>query len=142
MKLHHHCFILILSLLSCKEHTTEPSPSEPYQRWQSYTIHNYTMNQIRECYCVEGGTTMEITIRSDTVSKVLRLPDSTVVTGESVKWYLPIDSLFGIIRHSTFDSLVVTYNTVYGYPEVVDINPQLHPVDGGVVYRIVSFQIP
>jgi hypothetical protein len=55
---------------------------------------------------------------------------------------LTVDSLFGIIRRGGTDSLVVTSHETYGYQETQDINPQLHPVDGGVLYIHSNLQIP
>jgi len=43
--------------------------------------------------------------------------------------------LFGIIKNPNGDSLVVRYNSIYGFPEYLDINPQQHPVDGGALYE-------
>jgi hypothetical protein len=50
--------------------------------------------------------------------------------------------MFAIIRMSTTGSVVVTYNATYGYPETLDINPQLHSIDGGVLYVTSNMQIP
>jgi hypothetical protein len=82
---------------------------------------------------------MRITVRSDTVARVINVSDASVVT---VTYYLTIDSLFGIIRNARTDSLVIRYNNQYGYPEYLDVNPQLHPVDGGVLYVTSNLQVP
>ena len=135
--------IALIGILSaCSDHGSEPLPADPYHRWLSYNIHDYTIDQVRECFCIEGGAAMRVTVRGDTVARVVRLSDSSLVTSETAAQYLPIDSLFGIIRSPSGDSLVVEYDEQYGYPRVLDINPQQHPVDGGVLYRIVNFQIP
>ena len=138
--------VIALTGFSCKENSTvpdgQPVPDNPYERWNSYDLHNYTFDQIRACFCIEGGEKMRITVRSDTVVKVLRLSDSGEVQYPRMAFYFTIDSLFGIIRHSAADSLVITYNSRYGYPEKLDIDPQLHPVDGGVLFEISNLQIP
>jgi hypothetical protein len=83
----------------------------------------------------------KVIVRSDTVFSVMNLSDSSIVLPPYTKWYLPIDSLFGIIRsRSGKDSLEITYNNIYGYPEKLDINPQQHPVDGGVLYVTSNLQ--
>ena len=131
---------------SCKENSAvtdgQPLPADPYERWNSYNLHNYTFDQLRACFCIDGGEKMRVTVRSDTVVKVVRLSDSSEVQYPRLAFYFTIDSLFGIIRHSTADSLVIVYNSQYGYPEQLDINPQLHPVDGGVLYETSNLQIP
>jgi len=94
------------------------------------------------CYCPDGGQTMRIIVRADTVASVTRQSDSSSVPFPISTYYLSVDSLFGVIRSSTLDSLVVKYNDTYGYPESLDISPQLHPVDGGVLYRTSNLHIP
>jgi hypothetical protein len=84
---------------------------------------------------------MRVTVRSDTVASVLRLSDSTLLSREEAARYLTIDSLFSIIREPKGDSLVVSYNTKYGYPESLDINPQQHPVDGGILYTTTNLKL-
>jgi hypothetical protein len=132
---------LILCLSSCKDPVTETPPPVPYDRWHSYNIHNYTMDQVRSCYCTNMGEKMRITVRSDTIALVMRLSDSVVMQYPIPSLYRSIDSMFSIIRTSTNDSLVITYNSEYGYPERLDINPQLHPVDGGILFETSNLQI-
>ena len=91
------------------------------------------------CFCLNAGELVHITVRSDTISSVIKISDTSIVT---YPIYFTVDSLFGIIRNSKFDSLVIRYNKKYGYPEYLDINPQLHPVDGGVLYETSNLQIP
>jgi hypothetical protein len=85
---------------------------------------------------------MRITVRADTIASVVNLSDSSTVSSPISTLYLTVDSLFGIIRYSTTDSLVIAYDETYGYPEKLDINPQLHPVDGGVLYITSNLRIP
>jgi len=142
MRIHIHIGILLFSLLGCKEQTSQPDPLDPFDRWKSYNYHDYTIDQVRMCFCPDGGQTMRITVRSDTVSFVRKLSDSSQVLYPASSFYLTVDSLFAIIRASKTDSLVITYNAQYGYPERLDINPQLHPVDGGVLYQTSNLHIP
>ncbi|MCX6151100.1 MAG: DUF6174 domain-containing protein [Ignavibacteriales bacterium] len=133
--------ILMLILFGCKEKSTEPVPITPFEQWRSFNIHNYTIEQTRSCFCFYGGERMRITVQSDTVSSVMKLSDSTIILYPASKNFLSIDSLFGIIQNSRTDSLVVIYNLKYDYPEKLDINPQLHPVDGGELYESFNLEI-
>ena len=127
-------------LVGCKEQSNEPISATPYEKWLSYNIHNYTIEQIRTCECINGGIKMKVTVQSDTVAVVMKLSDSTFIPYPSLKQYLSIDSLFGIIQYAKVDSLVYTYNEQYGYPAKLDINPQQHPVDGGALYETSNLQ--
>lgn len=135
MRIRFQIGLLLISLLACREQTTQPGSADPYEHWRSLNLHNYTIDQVRTCYCPDGGQVMRITVRSDTIALVMRLSDSFTVPYPRSTYSLTVDSLFSIIRNPKSDSLVVVYNAEYGYPEKLDINPQLHPVDGGVLYQ-------
>ena len=125
--------IVLLSCLSCKkESVTEVPPQTPYELWRSKNLHDYTIDQVRACFCPDGGEVVRITVRSDTISVINKISDASVVTSP---YYFTIDSLFGMIKYGNYDSLVIRYNSIYGYPEYLDINPQWHPVDGGMLYE-------
>ncbi len=125
--------------MACKkEETSQPGQQTPYEQWQSHHLHNYTVEQIRSCYCPGASDRVQITVRADTIARLVRVSDTSVVT---IPYYCTVDSLFGIIQNSKRDSLVVRYNALYGYPEFLDVNPQLHPVDGGVLYETSNLQI-
>jgi hypothetical protein len=133
--------VLTCALASCGDHGTGPV-SDPFERWQSHHFHDYTIDQMRICYCINGGQTMTITVRADTIARVVRVSDGTQLSSSSSGAYLTVDSLFGVIRHAHGDSLVVAYNGDFGYPERLDINPQLHPVDGGALYETSNLRVP
>ena len=96
------------------------------------------IDQIRFCFCPDAGQLMRITVQSDTIFNIINISDNSTITS---RVYFTVDSLFGIIINSENDSLVIRYNTNYGFPEFLDINPQLHPVDGGVLYETSNLQI-
>ena len=125
--------LLVLISISCKnDQAVESDLKSPYELWKSKNIHNYSIDQIRFCFCPDAGQLVRITVRSDTIQNIIRLSDDNKIT---YPFYYTIDSLFGIINKSKNDSLVIRYNSLYDYPEYLDINPQLHPVDGGVLYE-------
>jgi hypothetical protein len=130
--------VTVIFCLSC-DHPTQPSVLSPYEQWRALNIHNYTIDQSRVCFCLNGGELMRVTVRADTVVSVKRISNDTTILKD---WYYSIDSLFWIIQHGTHDSLVVKYNSQYGYPEYLDIDPQMHPVDGGVLYQTSNLQVP
>ena len=127
-------------LISCEELTDIPFSATSYDLWRSFNLHDYTIEQVRYCFCPDAGEKIKVTVRSDSVYSVMRLSDSAIIPYPTSKLYLSIDSLFGIIKNSKGDSLVVTYDSKYGYPNKLDINPQLHPIDGGVMYETSNLQ--
>ena len=142
-QLHLLAAILSLGILltACSDPEMPPLPDE-YASWKSYRLHDYTMDQKRSCYCLESGETMRVTVRADTISLVTRMSDSTILESSCWSLYLTVESLFAIIRSPNGDSLLVSYDSQYSYPSILDINPQLHPVDGGVLYETRIIRVP
>ena len=135
----HLLFFILLFFTSCtKEQVSEPDTKTPYELWRSKNLHNYSIDQIRSCFCPESGQSMRITVRSDTIFSIINISDNSTITSS---YYFTVDSLFGLISNSENDSLVIRYNDIYGFPEFLDINPQWHPVDGGVLYETSNLQI-
>lgn len=133
---------LFFLLAGCKDDGTSPASSLPaYEKWMSYHMQDYTIDQRRICFCIESGQTMRLVVRSGAIVSVTRLSNSIPLDSAASSWYLTVDSLFAIIQHPGQDSLVVQYNAQYGYPEILDVNPQLHPVDGGVRYEASNLQV-
>jgi len=132
-------FLVLLFCTSCKqEQVAGPDTKTSYELWRSKNLHNYSIDQIRSCFCPDAGQSVRITVRSDTIFSIIKISDNHIITSPI---YFTVDSLFGIINNSENDSLVVKYNTDYGFPEFLDINPQWHPVDGGVLYETSNLQI-
>jgi len=129
--------VLVLFLFGCKD-----QGFDPFARWRSYDPPDYTIDQVRMCFCQLAGQTVRISVRADTIASVVNLSDGSEVPNQIARWFLTVDSMFGVIRNTSRDSLVITFNEIYGYPEMLDINPQLHPVDGGVLYRTSNLRIP
>ena len=132
-------FPVLLIFASCKDdQLSGPDWRIPYEIWRSKNIHNYSIDQVRYCFCPDAGQPVRITVRSDTVFNIINISDNSNITSP---FYFTVDSLFGIIKNSEDDSIVIKYNSTYGYPKFMDINPQYHPVDGGVLYETGNLQI-
>lgn len=131
-----------------KEQAVQPedngpkSLAESFDKWNSYGYHNYTIDQIRQCYCPNGAEKMKVVVRNDTVMSVTRLSDNKELSYSEARWYMPVGSLFKKLQNPGQDSITVSFNAVFGYPETVDINPQLHPQDGGAIYFTSNLRIP
>jgi hypothetical protein len=94
------------------------------------------------CFCPEAGEVMRITVRSDTIAAIYSVSQNAPIEFSISKYYRTVNSLFSLIQNIHRDSIVVTYNSVYGFPEMLDVYPQLHPVDGGVLFQTSNLQIP
>ena len=128
-----------LLLISCNEsQLPQPGDQSQYELWKSKNIHNYSVEQVRTCFCPDAGERVRLTVKADTIFSIVRISDGQAINNAN---YHSIESLFSLIHQSTYDSLSIKYNREYGYPELLDINPQLHPVDGGVLYTTSNLQL-
>lgn len=134
--------LIVFSVIcsSCnKGGITQPTSKNAYEQWQSKNLHDYTIDEKLTCFCTTNGQLVQVIVRADTVAGVVRISDGSVLP-RSI--YITVDSLFGIIRNSTGDSLVVRYNPDYGYPEYLNVNPQLHSVDRGFRFETSNLRVP
>lgn len=135
-------FLLILVLIlfvSCgKDNISEQNPETPYELWKSLDIHNYTIDQSYMCFCVGAGELVRVTVNSDTVFSANQISDDELLKPSN---FLSVNQLFKIIENNENDSLVIKYNSQFGYPEFLDVNPQQHPVDGGILYETSNLLI-
>lgn len=142
LRLRVHIFsiaFLVLSLVGCITDQTLAPPIDPLEKWNALGVHNYTIDQVRVCFCGTSGDTVRLTIKADTIFSGTRLANGAAVTGPTLHSYRSITELFTILKTTHPDSVVVSYNAESGYPEALDLYPQLHPVDGGVTYLTSRF---
>jgi hypothetical protein len=92
--------ILLFLSFGCEELTNTTDYSTHYMQWQSQNIHHYTIEQVRYCFCPDGGQKVQITVRNDSVYSVLRLADSMIIPYPNSARYLTIDSLFAFIENN------------------------------------------
>jgi hypothetical protein len=140
MKSWKYIVLLLFVAVACKKETSTEPLSDPFERWRSFGIHNYTIDQVRTCFCPNASIPMRLTVRSDTVFSVTRISDGTAITFSESQPYWSVEKLFANIK-SLQDSMVIRYNDKYGYPEYLDINPAGHPVDAGALYQTSNLQI-
>jgi hypothetical protein len=114
-----------------------PTEQIVVSKWESKNIQNYTIDQRRSCFCIQSGEVIRFTVKSGKIVNTIRLSDSSTTPDP---YYFTIDSLFGIIKAHSYDSIVVRYNEEYGFPEYMDIDPQRHPVDGGYLVETSNFK--
>lgn len=131
--------LFLIVFVGCDEEISKPTAT-PYEQWKANNIHNYTIDQTRSCFCIRSGEKMRLTVFADTLHSVMRLSDSTILSYAEVHWYHSVDSLFDIIRMNKQDSLVYSFDVQYGFPNMLDINPQQHPYDGGALFESSNLQ--
>jgi hypothetical protein len=132
--------LLLFIISGCDLGAGSAEVSGSFARWTSHNIHNYSIDQERQCFCPDRGP-VRIVVQSDRIVSVVQLSDSLEIPSPDRERYLTVDSLFAITFDHGTDSVVTAFDSIYGYPTLLDINPQLHPVDGGVLYRTYNLTI-
>ena len=71
--------ILIFFLfVSCTSDTITGYQVDAFYRiWKNQNIHNYTIDQVKSCFCIDAGSSVRLTVRADTIYSVMRLSDNS-----------------------------------------------------------------
>lgn len=135
--------LLCVGLLSfsCDDGGTSPQQGlladhsgivDPVKRWQAYGITEYSLLQTRTCFCADGGKKFLITVRSGGIASVVDPTDGGVLAAGRWADFKTIPDLFvliGSIDTTKAASLQVSYDSRYGYPVRVFVDPSLQMAD-------------
>ena len=129
-------FFSLPLLVGCEDvtHNGPVIPIDPYQCWASLHIRDYTVDQKYMCFCQGAGNPVRITVRSDSIVSVVSLIDNMDLPKETWERFATVEQLFAQARNPEYDSVVVRYDRTFCFPDTLDINPQQHPFDGGVLF--------
>ncbi len=124
----------ILSL-SCTDLGTAPDHglmadhsgiADPLLRWEAYALEDYSMLQSRTCFCIDGGRSFLISVRSGRIAGVVDPADGSVLAQDRWGAFMTIPDLFALVRSidtTNIASLQVSYDARYGYPVRVFVDP-------------------
>jgi len=122
---------------------TDPDYSaiiDPQARWRAYHLTSYTVVQTRNCFCIEGGRPMKVTVRNNAIVNVQRT-DLTPIPMEQWAGYKTIDELFALLKlRDSVASLTVSYDRRYGYPTSLWIDYLAQAADDEIEYRTEGLQ--
>ena len=133
--------VIVVSLLGCSDQGTSPVDLEHFRLWKSLDVHDYVIEQQRQCFCPDGGRIVEIVIRADTIASIAAL--DTLQPPVQSGPYLSVNGLFEYIisaRAQSASSVEVTYNEQYGYPERIFVDWIAAAVDDEVGYLTLNFR--
>ncbi len=90
------------------------------------------MLQAQTCFCIYGGRKFLVTVQSGSIAGVIDPADGKVLPGDRWGAFKTIDDLFALVKSidtATVASLQVSYDTRYGYPLRVFVDPSAHIAD-------------
>lgn len=149
--------ILIITLMgsfSCSDSDLEPVTSleESKERWESLSINNYEFELYRNCFCWTSPA--KVIVRNGEVSEIINLSTNSVYLVNTEDGEKPIQEVYPTLYPSINDfyciikqaekrttEIGISFNSDYGFPEIVSIDESQMPVDGGIVYNIENFKV-
>lgn len=131
---------------SRSDHGTSPDYSwiaDPRDRWKAYQLHDYTIGQTLMCFCHDGGTEFEITVRRDTVFSVVGLDNGNKIPSDQWGRYRTVNGLFeliGSINPGAVAVMQVAYDPALGLPTsiYVDMNANVADDEYSYITRLIS----
>jgi len=114
--------------------------------WASQNLATYEFDYTRECSCLpEIQRSKYIQVVDNAISLALYSDDRSEVSANIIAGCPTIDGLFEIIQDAITDEndeIVVTYNTPFGYPETIYLNPKKDVNEDEVTIKVESFTFP
>lgn len=112
--------------------------------WDAAAIHDYSMSFQRLClFCsVEFLIPVRITVRGDTILELTNLDTGAPVQQPAEGAFLTIEGVFDVIQgaiNQNAAEIDVSYNSMFGYPADVNIDPSRSLFNDDSQFQIREF---
>ena len=114
------------------------------KKWDSHSGQYYTIQSHRSCECEdEVSAQMEVSVLGDAVLSAINIASGEEISDAVKQEINTIDGLFALIEKAIADgiSIEVNYNEEYGYPEILKLDLEKIPVDGGLYITLSNLEI-
>ncbi len=112
-------------------------------KWERSAIEDYEFRLRIFCFCPpESSGPVIIKVENGVAVSIEYTQEPKEVTNDFFKPRDTIDKLFGIIQSAIDDkaeSLIVEYDTTYGYPKSIAIDPIKTAIDEEISYFVEAF---
>jgi hypothetical protein len=115
--------------------------ADPRARWEAYQLKSYVLEQQRMCFCINGGETCLVYVSNDKVVDVVRKSDGQSVFREFGFLYKAANQLLDLadsLKAVTVARLVVEYDTKFGFPRYIYVDPIAQMADEEYGYLTTS----
>lgn len=126
---------LLLTAAAC-EAPTAPGDGDSLAlaraKWRAQGGESYSFVLNRSCFCVLGGRTMTVTVRSGGVVAAEFLETGSAVDQALLTYVSTVPDLFDLIQDALDRKaayLSATYDPIYGYPTRIEIDYSSNAVD-------------
>ena len=123
-----------LFFISCNEFNNPLSDLNQY---------DYSIDQVRKCFCPNAERKVKIFVKDDLIEDVINTTDETRLPENEWNQYKTIKGLFEEIAKvdTTYNNLIVTYDSDYNYPRFVSISPKPIKINDTLIVRIMDADI-
>ena len=137
---------LIFVLAACSMGGSELSRNQ--QKWNDANITHYRFGLNIGCFCAfRDQMPLTVEVRDDQVVSLTNADGTQVLdTDPNYAYFAPyatIDLLFAEIEKATHDgadSITVTYDSTYGFPAEIAIDPSKQIADEEMYYSVTNFE--
>jgi len=141
---------LISFLISCSsddEFSEEKRElSHAIQKWNAAQIQNYKWTEILSCEC--GGPLLREIFVVNNIKESVDFDESLLFEGYTSEDVYDasktVEEAFDFIQsliNQNVASLVVEYDDVYGFPNIISIDYDADFIDDEILYRYINFEI-
>jgi len=106
--------------------------ADPVQRWEAYSLEDYSIVQIPTCFCADGGRKFLVTVRSGSIAGIVDQSDGSELGEDRWGAFRTIPGLFALIESidtAHVASFRFTYDPRYGYPQILFVDPSAQIAD-------------
>jgi hypothetical protein len=117
--------------------------ADPRARWQAYQLRDYVLEQQRMCFCINGGETCLVYVANDKVTDAIRKSDGKSILGEFGSLYRTANQLLDLadsLNAVPVARLVVEYDSKFGFPKYIWVDPNAQIADEEYGYRTTSIR--
>jgi len=132
---------LALMVSSCTDLGTAPEQglladhsgiADPVKRWEAYSLEDYSIIQVRTCFCADGGKKFLVTVRSGNIASVVDQSNGSALGEDRWGAFRTIPGLFTMVESidtANVASYQFSYDPRYGYPRIVFVDPSAQIAD-------------
>jgi len=111
------------------------------ETWKNQNISDYEYKYGEACFCSSEEDIL-VTVVNNQVTAAFYTPSGDEITGVALSEVLIIDDFFDLVQDAIDDNVFfinIQYHITYGFPEILDIDPDEGIADDEVVYTINNF---
>lgn len=111
-------------------------------RWRDHGYSSYDYVVANQCFCVQGGVPVRISVRANVIVSVVYAGNDQPLPSELAAMYRDVNGLFQVVRSAIddrADSIRAFYDPTTGHPADVFIDYRKNAADEEFGFHVISF---